>query len=511
MKFCSLPLEVLQIILRLVPQDNLASASLVCKTWRSIILPLLYRSICLYPKENKAENRWQDVLFNSSIHQQDGITSLTSYVNHLRVRLYMDEQKLSDFYSVASSMNNLKHLDWTVSILQGKWVDWYGTLVRLCQELPKLQSISLTMAQNEIPLGDLDEVNKSIKMVNMIVKLDVPIIKIVPLTNLRDLSITLDGLTGEDPDDELPSTLVEFIQGASNIESLSLAFEEDEERGAPPWGSIDLFSKLGSDCFPNLRILETKSLYLAPIDNYSGPEFRQFIRSSNKLQKIILSTDGYDSTPGLLYPPGLIVTPTDMEEMMPSIRHFGGPGLLVRELLKSTLTKQIQLLEFREPGVPELGSLGNVLQDLDNFVLDEMPNLRGLGYFNGYEEGDEWGAIANLLSRLATKLPALEELILVQFNWPEQNQLDRLLEAIQPLPRLRRLAISLWHSKISTREFVDNIQHFYERTGAPCPEVNVDIINPMLAYNELEVDGCRPEHVLTLGSALPIHPIGLGP
>ncbi|KAF8755103.1 hypothetical protein RHS01_05608 [Rhizoctonia solani] len=302
------------------------------------------------------------------------------------------------------------------------------------------------MVQNEIPLGDLDEVNKSIKMVNMIVKLDVPIIKIVPLTNLRDLSITLDGLTGEDPDDELPSTLVEFIQGASNIESLSLAFEEDEERGAPPWGSIDLFSKLGSDCFPNLRILETKSLYLAPIDNYSGPEFRQFIRSSNKLQKIILSTDGYDSTPGLLYPPGLILTPTDMEEMMPSIRHFGG--------------------------------LGNVLQDLDNFVLDEMPNLRGLGYFNGYEEGDEWGAIANLLSKLATKLPALEELILVQFNWPEHNQLDRLLEAIQPLPRLRRLAISLWHSKISTREFVDNIQHFYERIGAPCPEVNVDIINP---------------------------------
>ncbi|CAE6415367.1 unnamed protein product [Rhizoctonia solani] len=390
MQFYNLPLEIIQIILQSVARDTLASASLVCKTWRSILLPLLFQAVQF--DRRRSGNRWQDMFLNVPIHGTDGGSLLPSYVNRLRVELYMDRQGLEDFYSVTTKMNNLKHLDWTVSNFQGKEVDWYGTLVRLCQELPKLRSLSLTMAQNEIPLGDLDE--------------------IVPLTNLLELSITLDGLTGEDPDDELPNTLVEFIRGAPNIESLSLAFEEDDERGAAPWGSVDLFSELGSHCFPNLRMLETKSLYLVPIDNYSGPEFRQFIRSNNKLQKIILSTDGYDGSPKLLHPPPLIVTPADMEEMMPSIRHFGGPGLLVGELLKSELAKQIQLLELREPGASELGDLHDLLLDFDDSILVGLPTLKGLCYFNSYGESDGWEAITDLLSKLATRLPVLQELIL---------------------------------------------------------------------------------------------------
>ncbi|CEL58792.1 hypothetical protein RSOLAG1IB_12193 [Rhizoctonia solani AG-1 IB] len=268
------------------------------------------------------------------------------------------------------------------------------------------------MAQNEIPLplGDLD--------------------RVVPLTNLLELYITLDGSTDDDPDDELSNTLVELIRGAANIEYLSLVFEEDDDHGAAPWGSVELFMELDPHCFPNLRMLGIKSLYLVPIDNYSGPKFRQLIRNSNKLQKIILSTDGYDSSPRFIDPPLLIITYTDTEEMMPSIRHFGGPGLLVRELLKSKLAKQIQLLELREPGPSELGGLHDLLPEFDNSTMVELPNLKGLGYLKSYEEDNGWEAITSLLSKLSTRLLALQELILAQFDWPEPSQLVSCLSTL---------------------------------------------------------------------------------
>jgi hypothetical protein len=144
-----IPLEILQMTLRLVSRDALAPASLVCKTWRSIALPLLYQSVQFC---QEGENRWQDVFLNRTMYGQEDGRLLSDYVNRLRVERDMDEEELGDFYSTVARMDKLEHLDWTVSILQGTGVDWYGTLVRLCQELPKLRSLSLTLAQNEIPL-----------------------------------------------------------------------------------------------------------------------------------------------------------------------------------------------------------------------------------------------------------------------------------------------------------------------------------------------------------------------
>ncbi|KDN48254.1 hypothetical protein RSAG8_02846, partial [Rhizoctonia solani AG-8 WAC10335] len=276
------------------------------------------------------------------------------------------------------------------------------------------------MAQNEIPLGDLDEC--------------------VAFTNLRELSITFDGLIDEDPDEQLPHTLVELIRGARNIESLCLSFEEDEERGAAPWGSIHLFSELAADRFPNLRMLEIHSQYLVPIDNYSGPEFRQFIQNHSQLEKIRLLTDGYDGSVKLVNPPPLIVTPTDMEEMMPSIRHFAGPGLLIGTLLKSKLVKQIELLEFYEPAAIELGCLCDVLPDLDSSTLPELPSLKGLGLFTSEMEGaSAWKNMLNALSKLAMRTPMLQELHLCPTEKADQDEMDQLLKILDHLPHLRRL------------------------------------------------------------------------
>ncbi|CAE7173622.1 unnamed protein product [Rhizoctonia solani] len=204
MQFSSLPLEVVHIILRLVPEGSLAPASLGQGLLKKII------------KEDKE---------GGSI---------------------MDEEDLEVFSSVAIKLKNLEWLDWTVS----QEVEWYGTLVLLYQELPKLRLLSLDMTQDEILLGDLDEC--------------------VSFTSLRELSITFGGLAYYESPDEGPlRTLVQLIRGARNIEALCLSFDAvEEEDSAAPWGSVELFSELGSDHFPNLRVIETHSQHLVPISNH---------------------------------------------------------------------------------------------------------------------------------------------------------------------------------------------------------------------------------------------------
>ncbi|CUA67303.1 Outer membrane protein YopM [Yersinia pestis] [Rhizoctonia solani] len=406
MQFGSLPLEVLQTILRLVPRDSLAPASLVCKTWRSITLPILYESLG-FPRQVGSNERqtefFRRIIDESENEDEKGCTfRLSSCVKRLRVESTMDEQELEFFSSGVVELKNLEHIGWAVSGLQE--VEWYPTLVLLCQELPKLRSLSLTMAQNDIPLGDSDEC--------------------VAFTNLRELSITFDGLTSfEDPDDELPHTIVQLIRGARNIESLYLKFEEDDEFGAAPWGSIDLFSELASDHFPNLRTLHICSQHLVPIDNYSGPEFRRFLQNHSQLEKIHLLTGGYDNRAKLLNPPPLMVTPTDMEEMMPSIRHFAGPGLLVGALLKSKLAKRIESLEFHEPAAVELGLLCDLIPELDSSNLP-LSRLKGLVIFtSGVEEVSEWEIMLNALSKLPTRVPVLRELLLCPSEKPSPEAL----------------------------------------------------------------------------------------
>ncbi|CAE6503144.1 unnamed protein product [Rhizoctonia solani] len=458
----SLPLEVLRTILCLLPRDAIAPASLVCKTWRSLVLPRLYRSILFHGDPTKSQ--WRNEFLKKIVDEPEGYDEghaslVVGYVKRLHVESNMDKEELEDFGLAVVKMKNLEHLDWTVSVLEG--IGWYATLVQLYQELPKLRSLSLTMGKKDIPLYDLDEV--------------------VAFTDLRELSITL--FLTEVPDEELPETLIELIRGARNIESLRLVFEEDyeSELAYDQWGSVDVFSKLVSDHFPNLRILETHSQYLAPIDNFNA-EFRRFIQNHNQLQKIIIFTDGCGNGLELANPPSLIVTPVDMEEMMPSVRHFAGPGLLVGALLKSKLAKQIQFLELHEPGASELGGLSDLFSELDSPTSPELSSLKGLGLFmsSGGEE-TEWGIILDTLPKLAIRMPVLQELILCPTEKPAPDELDQLLSILEHLPHLHRLVFPV------SEDFVDGskddvIQCFYERAKALCPLLDLgDSSNPVFS------------------------------
>ncbi|CAE6412305.1 unnamed protein product [Rhizoctonia solani] len=350
MKFSSLPLEVLQITLRLIPKGSLAPAS-----------QLPYR---LYAGDIQRQTEFLKTIIDEDENENEHTPRLSHYIKHLSVESTLNKEELEVFALAVVKMKNLERLDWCVSFL--KDIGWYATLVLFYQELPKLRSLGLTTAENEIPLGDLDEC--------------------VAFTNLRELSVTFDVLTVDDigPDSGLPRTFVDLIRGARNIESLCLHFTDDGS-GSAPWESTDLLSELVLDHFPNLRMLEIRSQHLVLIDDHNGPEFRQFIQNHSQIEKIRLLTGGYDYSFWPLSRPQLIVTPADME-IMPCIRHFAGPGLLIEALLKSKLAKKIELLEFHEPTNAAFGSLWNSLLYLDSWTLPELPSLKGLGIFADIDE-----------------------------------------------------------------------------------------------------------------------------
>ncbi|CAE6430683.1 unnamed protein product [Rhizoctonia solani] len=264
MHFNDIPFEVIQAILSILPRQSLASSSLVCKVWRSATLPLLYRSVCFplttnfdsagFLERSSFENHPEE-LVNRIAHEtnDDGLEfQFSSCVRRLRAVLRMNEEQLRTFGSVVSRMKNLEHLTWVVSKVNK--IRWYDTLVRLCQELPKLRSLELVMALNEFLLDNPDEVNSGVAGSNQDSLFTVD--RLGPLVGIKALSIGFDEQTGEEQVRELPTTIVKLICSANNIESLIVDSEQPGLQGifqSENWGLDDMFLALSSHYFPLLR------------------------------------------------------------------------------------------------------------------------------------------------------------------------------------------------------------------------------------------------------------------
>ncbi|KAG8693740.1 hypothetical protein FRC11_002700, partial [Ceratobasidium sp. 423] len=443
------------------------SISLVSKAWRSITLPLLFEGIAIHGRpDNPPEGIIQHIIDQEAGNEDRRRCGFGHHVRRLSVNWDMDNGQLETFGRAVSTLQNLDHLRWTVSQLTASGIEWYGTLAFLLRQLPKLRSINLVMAQNDITL---QAPNRTIQLRY----------REYHCGGGREL-ITMryeddSSKQFRDPADELPSTLVEFIRSLPNIESLSLQFEEDDERGAARWSSFDLFSALSSNRFPNLRKLSIASTRLGPNDE----EFQQFIRNHGQLQKVILNTGAYDEN----WWDGADIslenfTPQYVEELMPSIRHFGGPGCFVGALLNSNLSKQLEVLELIEPACEESGTVSELLQEIGNSIVPELPCLKGLGisiYGDNNDDDDsglsEWENALGALSRISGSLLALEELIIYTWEKPSSDELEELLELLGQLPRLRWLAVPSIASPDAALH--EEIQHFNERVKDAFPRLQI--------------------------------------
>ncbi|KAG8711790.1 hypothetical protein FRC11_001827 [Ceratobasidium sp. 423] len=453
------PPEVIRILLSHVPRKSLAPASLVCKTWRTAALPILYRCVRLSSiadnphlegllDVSRFENRPEDLvgqIIGETNDEGQGFR-VSSYVRRLTVAWNMDEQQLQDFGSAVSKMKNLDYLSWIVSVVHE--IDWYSTLVQLHQELPNLRSLALAMAQNEIPLGDSEEV--------------------ISMINLKELAIEFDEKIDQEAEWEMPASIVNLICGARNIESLSLDLQVDESLEEYPapfnWGPNTVFSALSSRNFPHLRKLCIGSYYRpTSLECFNGPGsgLQLLLRNQQHLQKVVLYMHGRDSEGELT------ITPLDMEEMVPSIRYFGGPVLMIEALLKSRMASQVEVLEIIQLENIQRSNLPDLLQELDNHAITELSNLKGLCIStNGDGTHNNTDNALLLLAKLASRASALEELVISAMQHPTES----LLETLAQLPCLRIIFLGWW---LPLLDKLPGARSFSERVKALRPGLSI--------------------------------------
>ncbi|CAE6508074.1 unnamed protein product [Rhizoctonia solani] len=448
----NLPPEIIHMILSLVSRDSLASSSLVCKIWRAITLPLLYESISLISTTNGPHYKtWlnfsrfdnhPDELVDRVICEtnDEDLFQISDCVHRLTVAWRMNEQQLQNFSLAVLKMKNLKHLSWAVSVV--KKIGWYDTLAMFCQRLPQLHSVQLVLPFNELSIP-----NKGMNA----------------LINLKTLSVGFD----QPPmvferGREIPITIVRFVTGAQNIESLSLYPEE-----LCSLRVVDVMSRLSLHQFPRLRKLCIGSLCRqVPLQRFSYSAFGiwHFIRNQKQLQELMFyAYGGSDRSSWSIFPQGI--------GAMPSIRRFGGTTAIIPALLRSGLIGQLEVLDIIHTENSTPVALSDLLHDrvLKGLSLI-FPRLKGLRIsISDSETPNNTERAINILGMLAAGAPELEELILSTSQPLNKHNWDSLFEAITKLPSLRRLGFSTtW---LGLPGGLPDYQTFSERAKALCPEL----------------------------------------
>ncbi|KAF8734395.1 hypothetical protein RHS02_06808, partial [Rhizoctonia solani] len=418
--------------------------------------------------ENCPENLVDRIELQADINWQS--MQFSSCIRHLRVEWKMNEQQLQSFGSAVLKLKTLEHLDWKVSLVDSS--EWYDILVQFVEKLPQIQSLKLTLPLNDIHLDDSGE--------------------IIDLANLKSLAIELDQYTGKQPDEQVPSNIIRLICGARNIESLALDIEVDftlMEDLYLDWEAEDMFAAIFSHQFPRLRELSIGSYYqLTSVECFSDAPsgLRQFLQRHPLLEKVVLYMHGCQLEPDWS------ISPQDMEDIIPSIRHFAGPALMANTLVNSRLVSQLEVLQTTQlENIPD-SNLSDLLQGPDILPLQVLSRLRGIGI---YVERDvscnntENGILA--LAKLVPVVPGLEEIVFCTkqrptqdnkasafkliFNIPDNSVSlfiqEDLLKTIAQLPHLRRLALPDWLLLLFDQ--LPGAHSFSERAKSLCPGIEI--------------------------------------
>ncbi|CAE6501219.1 unnamed protein product [Rhizoctonia solani] len=399
MQFNDLPFEIIQQIFRQIPptRDSLSPASLVCKAWREIILPLLFNEIRL---SNEGQNSFIKRILDET-KDTSTKSKLSNYVRRLVICRPMDEQELRELGLAIQIMKNLEHITWNTSPLSS--MGWDSTIGLLQQKSPQLRSLRLIITQDAHCIKLKEGIRPELLLpqagaVETGEYSDSEQVNGFP--NLQRLFIEFDESHSSQRDGELriPPEIPYLIRGARNIESLHLDFRQVEVGSIIPlWGLDQLFSLLPLDYFPNLRSIQILSSHLQDIDHFVGPEFRRFIASHNQLKQVVITSfrQPHPNSPQT-------TTSRDVERLMPSVCYFGGTGSSVDVFLQSSLAGKLEGLELTV-------HYKKILQT----QIPELPRLKKLlirSFYSQTQGREPWNTMLRALDQLAPKTPYLRKL-----------------------------------------------------------------------------------------------------
>ncbi|KAH7337550.1 hypothetical protein B0J17DRAFT_718309 [Rhizoctonia solani] len=160
---------------------------------------------------------------------------------------------------------------------------------------------------------------------------------------------------------------------------------------------------------------------------------------------------------------------------MPSVRHFGGPGLLVGAVLSSKLAKRLEVLEFYKSPIEGLGTLSELLPVLDS--VSELLRLNRLKIRMDRCQIYGWNDILDILSKLTPRMSVLEELALWLVGGPTGNDedgqvhLNRFLNVLGQMPHFSRQFIYM--PRYSDGKLTNDANNLYGRIKASYPLLDI--------------------------------------
>ncbi|CAE7133914.1 unnamed protein product [Rhizoctonia solani] len=464
MNLNSLPPEIIQLILSLVPREHLASSSLVCRTWRAAAFTLLYRSIHLVsiPMGDRCtqlnfpifENRPEELVdrINHETSRSGHELQFSEAVRRLTVAWTMSEQQLRDFGSAVLKMRKLEHLSWIVSMIEQ--AKWDITLALICRNLPKLRSVKLFLDPDE--LGISEE-------------------RTGALNNIKELSVGFDrkesGFHWRVPD-----TTIRFIGGAQNIESLSLCSEEIYPHASSlPYvlGIDDIMSGLSQQNFPHLHRLHIGPFCCdVPLRMFADPDFRlwQFVRTQKQLRELVWYLYEGGSRANRVTA-SWSISPRDTE-VVPSMTRFKGSARIIPSLLTWNLIKRLETLDIIHVESISPGALSDLLETLRRVSPVGLSYLKGLkiSIADPASPNNIERAI-NVIRKLASGAPILEELIISTSQPPTPYNKECLLDLLAEIPSLRRLGLN--EEWLRPPKGLSDTQSFSEQAATLCPVLAV--------------------------------------
>ncbi|KAG9099471.1 hypothetical protein FS749_001217 [Ceratobasidium sp. UAMH 11750] len=398
-----------------LPPWTLPTISLVCRRWQHIAFPLLYQT--LFFNQNDSTNQLVERIDSETINSP---LCISACAHNLFLNLHSDAT-CSDTDDDESKkypyirLEDLCNIEQAILKLEKVRNVYWGSEWLIAQ--PKILSMLYEHVQSVELYIEICELTESKAQL------------VFGLKNLRQISLVISRNTGWDVEvdiDELdiPNLLVPMLRASPDLESLRLSFWNDEssEILTARWNPKAIFLSLATCHFACLRILRV----LSDVWLFSAcPEVQQFLQKHPQIHTIDLQwvDEGVPRTMSLL----------EIANATPLVRNFEGPVSLVKSLLNSDLSAQIESLVIHRTTSVDLLT-DAAAHDLSHDVPALLPCLRQLCV--------RFDADGEDLMKLVKAAPMLEELGVVGeigFYVSGSEYSEKYMRILELAPRLHTL------------------------------------------------------------------------
>ncbi|KEP50432.1 F-box-like domain protein [Rhizoctonia solani 123E] len=437
MHFLTLPNEILAWAFRYLSNHELATISLLCRTWRVLAFPHLYKFISLSRKSHL-----ESLAARITSDTGSGALSIIAHIRGISISTYdsdrgraedrvhnITESCLAHLKTIVPRLTQLKSLHWDLDFLPND-----SKYLKLFQTHCPIERLEHVLSFPQISPSEIDQY-----------------ITIFDFTNLSHVNFNLPGIsfTSSDSVDCLPH-LARLLTSCPNLVSLQL-----ENATYDHISATNIVASLGNEIvFPRLRafrITEADNNYgpdadaadwdgfFVPPGRYSHP-LRLFFSRHKGIEDLALgwlADSVYEGD----------IDPEEMAQLFPSLKHLSGHAFLCNAITKSSIAQNLETL------VVGYSALAGKKDWLAVMVagLREMPKLRRLELGSGEYEGTIDPLELDGLLRMAPALEVLDCSFLV-------NNFTAMLLAISHAPRLRHIIVDgeSWVASGLYRQRVDD-------------------------------------------------------